>query len=101
MTSGESLARDTRCDGCGAALAPFFPAVRDPQTGERFAIDRCVACGLGHTAPQPDDLGRYYGARYHGGRHGFTERLCLMRRMRFAGALGAPGRLLDFGCGDG
>ncbi len=89
------------CDACGAPLVAHFPRVADPQTGEMFRIDRCSACGLGHTLPQPAELGRYYGGAYHGGRHGITERLCMARRLGFAAAIAEPGRILDFGCGDG
>jgi SAM-dependent methyltransferase len=90
------------CQACDGPLAVGFPFVRDPQTREAFSILRCTRCGLGHTSPQPEDLGRYYGTKYHGGRHGLTERLCMARRMRFLSALETrPARLLDFGCGDG
>lgn len=52
--------------------------------------------------PAPQAMDAYYGAVYHGGRHGFTQSLCLRRRIRFlARAGGSPGRLLDVGCGDG
>lgn len=93
-----------RCLSCGAALESWYSEVEDPQTREVFAIDACVSCGLGQTRPAPEDLGRYYGAAYHGGRHGFTAEWCARRRIRLvqetAGA--ARGRkLLDVGCGDG
>ncbi|MBS1154029.1 MAG: hypothetical protein H6Q89_5727 [Myxococcaceae bacterium] len=59
----------TACNGCGGAVATRFDRVLDPQTREEFTIGVCEQCGLGHTQPQPEDLGRYYGAQYHGGRH--------------------------------
>ena len=62
------------CNICGGDLRTSYPRVLDPQSRETFAIARCERCGLGHTTPQPDDLGRYYGPAYHGGRHGFTAR---------------------------
>ncbi len=92
------------CTVCGSPLAPRFPRVLDPQTGETFAIHACAGCGLGHTLPQPEDLSQYYGPVYHGSRHGFTARYCTRRRLGFLAATGtaAPGRrLLDIGCGDG
>lgn len=90
-----------KCDVCASALRPLYARVRDPQTGEVFRIDQCIRCGLGHTLPRPDDLARYYGPAYHGGRYGFAERLCLNRRLRFVRAVTQPKTLLDFGCGDG
>ena len=73
----------TTCNGCGGTLSTRYPEVLDPQTRETFAIAACNSCGLGHTSPQPEDLSPYYGAAYHGGRHGFTAQYCVWRRMRF------------------
>jgi SAM-dependent methyltransferase len=92
---------DGHCDICGGALETAIVAARDPQTGDRFSVLRCTRCGLGHTRPQPTDLGAYYGPAYHGGRHGVSERFCMSRRLRFVKAVGPSRRLLDFGCGDG
>ncbi|HEX9023179.1 MAG TPA: class I SAM-dependent methyltransferase [Geobacteraceae bacterium] len=92
------------CNVCGNRLTECFPEVRDPLTGEIFAIERCAECGLGHTVPQPSNLGRYYASRYYGNRHGFTARFCSTRRMRFVAASAGRGEgksLLDIGCGDG
>ncbi len=92
----------TNCTICGTAIEPRFSDVRDPQSGEAFAIEACASCGLGHTSPVPENLGRYYGAAYYGGRHGFTARYCAQRRCGFLErAAGKSGRLLDIGCGDG
>lgn len=93
-----------KCIVCGGALEAHFPEVRDPLTGEIFAVVSCARCKLGHTTPQPDDLGRYYGPRYYGNRHGLTLRHCIKRRLGFiASALpgGRGRRLLDIGCADG
>jgi SAM-dependent methyltransferase len=92
------------CNVCGDTLKPFYPDVRDPLTDELFAIFTCRRCGLGHTAPQPVDMGRYYAATYYGNRHGLTLRYCMRRRLRLVAAAvpeGAGRRLLDIGCGDG
>lgn len=92
------------CNVCGDRLRPLFPEVCDPLTGEIFAISRCGRCGLGHTTPQPNDLGRYYVMQYYGNRHGFTARYCSRRRLGFVSCAlggGAGKRLLDIGCGDG
>lgn len=65
---------------------------------------RCTGCELGVTASPPRDLDRYYGERYYGGRHGFTHRFCLRRRMRLLGQATRgrpPTTLADIGCGDG
>ncbi len=87
------------CPLCGGDRRVAHPCVKDPVTGEGFAIVTCRTCGLGVTEPLPPDLGRYYPAAYYGGRHGATERFCLRRRLRWLGR--ASGRLLDIGCGDG
>src|SRR5918911_769301 len=93
------------CNVCGGALRMRFAAVLDPQTGEQFSIIECEACGLGHTTPQPVSFPPYYGPTYHGGRHGFTAKYCMRRRLRLlasvAGDVGQGRRLLDVGCGDG
>ncbi|MCA1824190.1 MAG: class I SAM-dependent methyltransferase [Mycobacteriales bacterium] len=94
----------TTCTACGGTLRCALPAVTDTQTGGRFEIWRCVACGLGHTLPVPTDVAAYYGADYHGGRHGATGGLALRRRMRVlrqAAGRGNGRRLIDVGCGDG
>lgn len=93
-----------KCTACGGALKSRYPEVRDPLTGEVFAVDVCTRCGLGHTVPQPADLGPYYGQHYYGNRHGLTLRYCLRRRMGFVSSVVPDGkgkRLLDIGCGDG
>ncbi|WP_224985043.1 class I SAM-dependent methyltransferase [Geomonas agri] len=93
-----------KCTVCGGALVTRYPEAHDPLTGEAFAVADCTWCGLGHTSPQPDDLGRYYGHRYYGNRHGLTLRHCISRRLGFIAAAlpGKPGRrLLDIGCADG
>jgi SAM-dependent methyltransferase len=89
------------CDICAGPLRAYFPTVEDPQTGETFRIERCPSCDIGQTLPQPEDIGPYYGAQYFGGRHGVTDRLCMERRLGFVAEVARPGRLLDFGCGDG
>jgi SAM-dependent methyltransferase len=95
------------CNACGGALKMRYAAVLDPQTREHFSIAACEACGLGHTLPQPEHLQPFYGSDYHGGRHGFTDRYCVRRRLRIITAAvgedraGGGRRLLDVGCGEG
>jgi hypothetical protein len=92
------------CNVCGAALKERFPHVSDPETHEDFAIYCCGACGLGHTLPQPDDIGHYYGEAYHGGRHGFTAIYRARRRLNVVNSAFSNGKeksMLDVGCGDG
>ncbi|MBX3226849.1 MAG: class I SAM-dependent methyltransferase [Labilithrix sp.] len=92
---------ERRCNACEGELAPALTQVKDPQSLDAFDVLRCRACGLGHTHPIPPDLGAYYGPDYYGKRHGFTDKVCLARRMRIVGAPHGGGRLLDLGCGDG
>jgi SAM-dependent methyltransferase len=92
------------CNVCGEALVPYLPEVFDLLTMEIFAVSRCSHCGLGHTVPQPIDLGRYYVQQYYGNRHGFTLRHCVNRRKGFVESTVGAGdgrRILDIGCGDG
>jgi SAM-dependent methyltransferase len=92
------------CTICGNQLIVRYPQVIDPQTGDKFSIYTCVNCGLGHTKPEPDDMGRYYGRHYYGGRHGFTDTFCAKRRLRLVSSMFdscRSGRLLDIGCGEG
>ena len=90
------------CVVCAAPLAPWLPAARDPQSGERFDVLRCGSCGLGVIDPIPADLDRFYGAAYYGKRHGFTARYRCWRRMRLLRRhVTGVGRLLDVGCGEG
>ena len=91
------------CNVCNGPLIPRFDEVRDSMTNEPFAILACTTCGLGHTAPHPADLGRYYGTHYYGSRHGVTSKFCARQRLRFLErtTTATQKRLLDVGCGDG
>jgi SAM-dependent methyltransferase len=85
-------------------LVARFERVIDPQSLESFSISSCSSCGLGHTLPQPEDLGRYYGSVYYRGRHGFTARYCAWRRAKIVEQVAGRSKgkpLLDIGCGDG
>ena len=99
---GQQVADSARCQACGGALRIRFATVRDPQTREAFSILECAICGLGHTAPRPEDLAKYYRG-YYGGRHGKTASYCARRRVRILREVGGStaGHLLDVGCGDG
>jgi SAM-dependent methyltransferase len=83
-------------------LHEAYDRVDDAITHETFSLLRCERCGLGQTWPIPADLSRYYGPRYHGGRHGVTEQWAIRRRLRWAHAVSPiPASVLDVGCGDG
>lgn len=99
------------CTHPTARTEPLFPA-RDYVTGERFEVVRCGACGLVRTTPAPraEEAGRYYPAGYHAvaGARRFPgpvealQRALYASRARAVEALaGAPGRVLDVGCGPG
>lgn len=94
----------TSCKACGYQLVRHFPRVLDPQTNERFRIDKCVNCGLGHTIPQPVDLTKYYGTTYYGGRHSFSASYRARQRLRIVESIignEVNRSILDIGCGDG
>jgi SAM-dependent methyltransferase/4-amino-4-deoxy-L-arabinose transferase-like glycosyltransferase len=84
---------------------------RDYITGSLFEIDRCHACGLVRTVPQPpsSQLGRYYPPGYYGLNQRYPrplewllERLYAARARAFSSAAGGgPGRVVDIGCGRG
>lgn len=88
-------------------------AARDPVTGDAFAVAECAACGLSVTTPRPsaEALRRYYPAAYHRapGTNRFLSAVEWAQRRVYAGraraverlAGGAPGRVLDVGCGPG
>jgi SAM-dependent methyltransferase len=100
----QEKAQSQGCNACGdmGLPVPRMREVRDPQSTERFAIVRCPACGVARTSPEPEDLARYYGAAYYGGRYGFTARYSFARRVRLLRkAAPTRGNLLDIGCGDG
>jgi SAM-dependent methyltransferase len=103
-TAREQAAGGSVCPACRGVLDRELSDVTDAQSGETFAVHRCSRCGLGITAPAPNDLGPYYGERYYGGRHWITRRYCAWRRMRVIAQTTrhlTPGTLVDIGCGDG
>ena len=104
MVSAPSPSVSGACLLCSGPLETQYSEVRDPYSGERFSIVRCPRCDLGQTLPVPRDLGKYYPASYHGGRHGITTNCCVARRARLLRRTcgdGAGKKLLDIGCGEG
>ncbi len=92
------------CPLCQNNLTTKFDTVTDVETRHVFSVLHCSNCDLGITAPVPDNLDKYYSQAYHGGRHGFTTRLCDSRRLGIVHALSSSERsktLLDYGCGEG
>lgn len=103
-TLSERSATSAPCAVCGGVAVPLLEQVADPLSGDRFSIERCGRCDLQQTRPQPADLSAYYSPAYYGNRHGWTDRLCVRRRLRMIRQSWPPGssfRLLDFGCGSG
>jgi SAM-dependent methyltransferase len=101
----------TTCLHPGESGVPLF-TTRDYITGDTFGVTRCEACGLVRTEPAPRgaSLATYYPAGYYGAPSarrfpGVVERLqrgLYASRARAVERLaGAPGRVLDVGCGRG
>ncbi len=87
-------------------------AARDYITGDEFEIWRCERCGLARTCPEPppERAADYYPSAYYGtsaarrfpGTVEALQRFLYARRARAGERLaGAPGRVLDVGCGRG
>ncbi|MEE8398210.1 MAG: class I SAM-dependent methyltransferase [Desulfobacterales bacterium] len=94
----------SNCIVCNRPLTQHLEGVIDPFTHDRFSIEKCTNCGLGHTLPHPEQIERYYDPVYYGNRHGLTSRFCAKRRARIVShIMGGKknGALLDVGCGDG
>lgn len=91
------------CPACGAA-GPF-PKVeewRDPVAGGRYALHDCPSCGVVFTEPRVEVGADWYEKAAP--LRAKEERPRPELDWRFASFLsepGAPGRLLDVGCGDG
>jgi len=90
------------------ALRSHVTDVRGTDTADRFAIERCAACGVLRTIPVPEDLTPYYatdlaatmtrpGSRLFAA----LRRLQLGRELRRITRHGDPGTVLDVGCGAG
>jgi hypothetical protein len=103
-----------RIDAClfcaGRALRPLRQ-VRDPYSGDRFHVVRCLGCGGGflEDPPPPEDLARYYendlGALMHGRPNPLFAALQGVALVRDAAPLLnrlAPGAsIVELGSGDG
>jgi SAM-dependent methyltransferase len=82
----------------------YLDQARDYVTGKTFATRRCERCGVGFTAPRPENLEPFYPARYR--RYTrlalATLRALYRRRVRsWARLQRQPGAALELGCGDG
>src|SRR5512139_362022 len=99
------------CSHPAARAMKLFPA-RDYISGEEFEVLRCEACGLARTVPEPDPTRAavYYPPAYYGEASAprfpavveRLQRVLYGARARAVERLaGAPGRVLDVGCGRG
>jgi SAM-dependent methyltransferase len=82
----------------------------DSVTSEQFEVVECAECGLTRTNPRPPPelLDLYYASGYHGAakryKFGLDQTLSAVHRARIRRLerlAGAPGRVLDIGCGPG
>ncbi len=101
------------CPCCGAGGAePTAISISLPIDGVSYRLVRCPGCEVLFTDPRPDErtLAALYGDEYYvrneerlmGGDllRILFQRSVLRRRRRMVGG-GAPGRMLDVGCGNG
>ena len=99
------------CPLCGAGSAHALDA-RDrnrESTAERFAYNRCSACGSVFMLDVPGELARYYTGDYHGfgadGQPEWTRNATLREveeyRIGMLRAYVQPARLIDIGAGAG
>lgn len=77
---------------------------RDYLTDERFEVWRCAHCGVAFTHPQPTSMNRFYPSCYR--QYGWLAKTFLRfvyrwRARSWVRLLGAKGRALEVGCGDG
>ncbi len=99
------------CPFCGADSAPALSAWdRNRETSsERFAYNRCRACGTVFMVDVPADLGPYYAGDYHrfdsDGHPEWKHNPNLLEveayRLRLLRTLTEPGVLIDIGAGPG
>lgn len=100
------------CAVCSEARARPLLIARDSDglEAEPFSVVACEGCGTAYVSPRPpaSDLGRFYIAGYYdkpgedsGGAGRRLGRLFMLERVAKAEAGGAPGRVLDIGCGEG
>jgi SAM-dependent methyltransferase len=99
------------CPLCGAESRSALTATdRNRElSSERFAYDRCTACGSVFLCDVPDDLSRYYAGDYHGfgadGTPEWQQNPTLLEVERFRAQLlrkhVEPGSLIDIGAGAG
>ena len=93
------------CRICGRTHEEVFCESADYITGEVFCVVRCTGCGLIYVNPQPsaEELVRYYPQTHQTSAPAAYERADARPRITLVSNLlgGAPGRILDIGCGKG
>lgn len=99
------------CPLCGGRCTPAFTASdrNRAATSERFAYDRCEACGTLAMADVPDELSPFYAGAYHGFRTDGSPEWTANPALREAEAFRVqllrrhlqPGTLIDIGAGAG
>jgi len=93
------------CRVCGSAETEvFIPRAPDYISQDVFSVIRCRVCEACATIPLPPDLSRYYPSAYraYGPLASAVLHSVYRSRVRsWAKMFGAPGKVLEVGCGTG
>ncbi len=93
------------CPVCqSSAIQVLYHDVADYVTGDTFNVCQCSTCSVAFTAPQPEDVGRYYQKqyrRYVGVVLYILKTLYGIRSRQWSRMFSQPGTVLEVGCGDG